>query len=301
MKISIIIPSYNRGYIISRTLDSIISQTYREWECLLVDDFSSDNTEIIVNEYQKRDPRIKYLKNERSKGAQGARNTGILRSIGEWVVLFDSDNVMLPDFLQKCIGALENNKIDIVTTWSNVIDSNTQKRIRGFEWINNGYIYNGLLSAKCYVDNSCTIIRKNKLKDIGLLAEDCPAFQEWDTHLRLSQICTYMTIEEYLIDYYFGAIDSISSDSVKDVKGYLYILNKFKYDWICYSKFNYWKYLAILGCKISLLDKDKKEIYQASYIELVGRYKPVVFFLTKILSIKQRLKDSIKREKNETL
>lgn len=287
--ISIIIPTFNRAYIIGRTIDSILNQLYTDWECLIVDDYSSDNTEHVVSEYQSRDKRIRFLRNNRSKGAQGARNTGILAAEGEWVVLFDSDNVMHPDFLQRCSSILRNNEIDVVTTWSNVIDSNSLQRIFGFEWINNGMIHNYLLSGKCYVDNSSTIIRKSKIIEIGLLSEDCPAFQEWDTHIRLSQICKYMTIEEYLIDYYAGAADAISSDSIKDVKGYLYILGKFKKGWMEFSRLYFIKYLALVRYKMSKVNIEQNEIYRIQYNKVAGRYKPIVYVLSKILGIKKTL------------
>ncbi len=286
MRISIVIPSYNRGYIIDRTLKSILNQIYQEWECIVVDDFSSDNTEEIVNLYHLQDNRIMFLRNNRLKGAQGARNTGILAAKSDWIVLFDSDNVMHSDFLLKCADVIESNNIDVVTTWSNVIDSKTNKKINHFMWVNNGNIYNGLLSAKCYIDNSSTVIKKSKLEEIGLLSEDCPAFQEWDTHIRLSQIAIYKTIEECLIDYYAGAADAISSDQVKDVKGYVYILNKYKKEWISFSKYYFIKYASLLKYKISLLNAEQKALFKDSFNAIAEGYKPVINIFSKVFTIK---------------
>ena len=288
MKISIVVPSFNRGYIIRRTLGSVLNQSFQNWECFIVDDFSSDNTEEIVNKYHSQDDRIKFIRNNRTKGAQGARNTGILASSGEWVVLFDSDNVMHPDFLKKCADVIDTDNIDVVTTWSNVIDSNTNSIIRYFKWVNNGNIYKGILSAKCYVDNSSTLIRKNKLEEIGLLSEDCPAFQEWDTHIRLSKIATYKTIEECLIDYYAGASDAISSDPIKDVKGYVYILSKFRKEWLDFSKYRYIKYVSLLEYKISLLSVDKRAMFKDSYKTIVGGYKPIIWLMSKMVAMKRK-------------
>lgn len=290
MKISVVIPSFNRGYIIRRTLGSILNQTFQEWECLVVDDFSSDDTEAVINQYHSQDKRIKFLRNNRKKGAQGARNTGILASSGEWVVLFDSDNVMHPDFLQKCADAIDANNIDVVTTWSNVIDSNTNTIIRYFKWVNNGIIYKGILSAQCYVDNSSTLIRKSKLEEIGLLSEDCPAFQEWDTHIRLSKIATYKTIEECLIDYYAGASDAISSDQIKDVKGYIYILKKYRNEWRNFSIFHYTKYVSLLRYKISLLSAEQQSKFEDAFKTIAGRFYPLIWVLSKIISIKERMR-----------
>ena len=99
--ISIIIPTYNRASIIPNTLDSVINQEFKDWECVVVDDHSTDNTEEVIKNYIERDLRFHYLKNERKKGAQGARNTGLNHCKSEWLVFFDSDNLMHPDFLKK--------------------------------------------------------------------------------------------------------------------------------------------------------------------------------------------------------
>ena len=94
--ISIIIPTFNRAATIGKTIDSFIAQDYIDWEMLVVDDHSTDNTQEVIDAYNKRDSRIHYLLNERKKGAQGARNTGLLHVKHDWVVLFDSDDFVYP-------------------------------------------------------------------------------------------------------------------------------------------------------------------------------------------------------------
>ena len=285
--ISIVIPTYNRAYIIRHTLDSICSQEYQQWECVVVDDYSTDETETVIKEYTRKDSRFHFLRNSRTKGAQGARNTGILAAKGEWIVLFDSDNIMKPDFLLK-ISELFSKEYGVINTWSNVLNSSTNEKIREFNWVNNGSIHQKLLAGKCYVDNSSTAIRKNLLLNIGLLAEDCPAFQEWDTHLRISRHASYYTIEECLVDYYSGAADAISSDKSKDVKGYLYILGKYRCEWIKKEPFQFLRYCAILNMFIRQLDNNKQKLFKKKYKEISGIYQPVISLLTKLLTLKLR-------------
>ena len=188
--------------------------------------------------------------------------------------------------MTKCIQRQQETNCDIVNTWSNVIDSNTQKRIRSFSWINNGTIHHKLLTGKCYVDNSSTLIRKSLLEDIGLLSEDCPAFQEWDTHIRLSNIAVYQTIEESLIDYYVGAIDAISSNKQKDIKGYYFILSKFKKEWINKCPLHFCKYAAILYNCIKATEISEKDIYLCSFSTLTGVLKPFILVMAKIINRK---------------
>jgi glycosyltransferase involved in cell wall biosynthesis len=89
--VSVIIPTYNRAKLITDTLHSTEVQTYTNWECLLVDDVSMDNTFEVIQEFVNKDGRFKYLTNKRKKCAQGARNTGLLESKGEFIQFLDSD------------------------------------------------------------------------------------------------------------------------------------------------------------------------------------------------------------------
>lgn len=283
--ISIVIPSYNRCPIIRRALDSIINQTYGNWECIIVDDCSTDNTKEEVLKYAQSDNRFKYLLNNRKKGAQGARNVGILASQGDWVVLFDSDNRMHQDFLKKVIESIEKEKVDVCSCWSNVIDEKTEEKVGVFKWSGFGDVHNRLLTGKSYFDNSSTIIRRQLLIDIGLLDEECPAFQEWDTHIRLSQLGCYYTIQENLIDYYTGVANSISSSKDKDIRGYLFILNKYKKEWIKTSLWSYLKYCTILRMKMDIVRVDKN--YEMAYRKMLPiHYRLSVFIFSLLYSFK---------------
>lgn len=230
MFISIIIPSFNRAELLERALRSIVSQTSPNWECVVVDDFSSDNTKNIVDTFMLRDDRVSYYLNEHKKGAQGARNTGLDHAKYDWVIFFDSDNVMHHDFVERMLPHL-TNKIDVCACCSRIVD--VEKGFTGKIVNPDSYddIHDALLSGKSYVDFNNGVIRKKKLFEMGCLDEDCPSMQEWDTHIRLSTICKYLTIEECLIDYYVGGKDAISSDKKREAVGRLYILKKHIQEW----------------------------------------------------------------------
>ena len=103
--ISIITPTYNRGYIIRNPIDSILKQTYLSWELLIVDDGSTDNTEKIVGSY--KDKRIKYIK-QKKKDQAAARNKGLKMAQGKWITYLDSDNEFLPNYLGVMIKTFRN-------------------------------------------------------------------------------------------------------------------------------------------------------------------------------------------------
>lgn len=234
-KISIIIPAYNRAKIIPATLDSILAQTYQNWECIVVDDLSKDDTKAVVQQYVEKDCRFRLLTNERKKGAQGARNTGILHAHSEWVICFDSDNTMHPDMLEKLCAAITDN-VDVVQCFSRIIDANSGEIIGEQNWESEGKIHEKLFKVdgavwKTYVDFNQSIVRKSKLLEIDLLDESCPSMQEWDTHIRLSNVAKYTTLRQPLLDYFLNGSDTITADKKREVRGRMYILNKYKEEW----------------------------------------------------------------------
>lgn len=238
---SIVIPTFNRANVIQITLDSVCNQTFQDWECLVVDDFSTDNTKDLVESYSTKDARFHYLVNEGKKGAQGARNTGIRHSTCDWILFFDSDNIMHADLVESVFCAMRDNNTrpDVYTCFSNIINHKTQDIVGTFKWICEGDIREKILCGETYVDFNGAVIRKQKLLDIGGLDEDCSSMQEWDTHIRLSKIAKYHTIPQVLVDYYVGGADTISIDTKREVTGTVYILDKHKKAWSLY-KSSYW-------------------------------------------------------------
>ncbi|SKB76358.1 Glycosyltransferase involved in cell wall bisynthesis [Salegentibacter salinarum] len=100
--VSIIIPTYNRAHLIGETLDSVIAQTYKNWECIVVDDHSTDNTSQVGLEYTIKDERITFVKRPKGslKGAASCRNIGLKNAKGDFVQFLDSDDLLAPDKLE---------------------------------------------------------------------------------------------------------------------------------------------------------------------------------------------------------
>ncbi len=114
--VSIIIPTYNRAHLIGGTLDSARAQTYQNWECIIVDDGSNDYTDEMMEFYCERDSRIQYhhRPKERLKGANACRNYGFEISRGRYINWFDSDDLMVPEFIERKVSYLQNFPIDYV-------------------------------------------------------------------------------------------------------------------------------------------------------------------------------------------
>lgn len=116
--ISIVIPAYNRANLLGETIDSILVQTYTHWEALIVDDGSTDSTDTLMKSYTKNDARIKYFKRpqEFPKGGNVCRNIGLERAKGNFIVFFDSDDLMTPDHLEVKIAPFLTQDVDFTIT-----------------------------------------------------------------------------------------------------------------------------------------------------------------------------------------
>lgn len=109
--VSIVTPVYNSERFISETIDSIQSQTYSNWELLLIDDCSKDNSYEIIKSYMKNDDRIKYIKLEKNSGASISRNTGIHNAKGRFIAFVDSDDLWEPKKLEIQVNYMLKNKL----------------------------------------------------------------------------------------------------------------------------------------------------------------------------------------------
>jgi glycosyltransferase involved in cell wall biosynthesis len=138
--VSIIIPTYNRAHLIGETLDSVVAQTYLNWECIIVDDGSSDTTDEVVGEYTKKDTRFKYYHRpeEHLSGGNGARNFGYEMSKGKYIQWFDSDDLMHP---QKIKLKIENA---VLYQAQVIIDSHTE---------NSNYINTEKYDVDCFTSS----------------------------------------------------------------------------------------------------------------------------------------------------
>lgn len=114
MLVSVVIPAYNFGHLIPFALNSLLAQTYSNWECIVIDDGSVDNTEAVVAGYRAKDSRIKYIK-QQNQGPGAARNRGIEESTGDYIQFLDADDLLEPHKLEhQANEVMTNPNIDIV-------------------------------------------------------------------------------------------------------------------------------------------------------------------------------------------
>jgi len=112
-KISIIIATFNRAHLIEKMLDSILNQSFKDWECLIIDDGSTDNTKEILRPYLQKDLRFNYYERtkDHKKGLPGCRNQGLELARGDAIIFFDDDDIVHPDNLKICIEVLSDKDV----------------------------------------------------------------------------------------------------------------------------------------------------------------------------------------------
>lgn len=126
-KVSIIMPTFNRAKVISRSIQSIRQQSYKNWELIVVDDMSTDNTREVVNEISKQDKRVHYIKNTHKKGPSGARNTGIEKSNGDYIAFLDSDDEWFPEHLTESLNAMNEMQAKVCfSLWIEKMNDGTE-------------------------------------------------------------------------------------------------------------------------------------------------------------------------------
>ncbi|MDT0676805.1 glycosyltransferase family 2 protein [Autumnicola musiva] len=172
--VSIIIPTYNRAHLIGETLESVIAQTYKNWECIVVDDGSTDYTDKLLEFYCKKDSRIHYYHRPKGqqRGANTCRNYGFEVSKGHFINWFDSDDVMLPPFVQEKVNSFTTT-VEFVISSGYYVDENLTKEKKIKVNISEGLF-------KSYMKWNAQIITNSVLFRRGFLANK-ELFKAWLT------------------------------------------------------------------------------------------------------------------------
>jgi glycosyltransferase involved in cell wall biosynthesis len=189
--VSVIIPTYNRGWILRDAIESVLSQDFKNFELIVVDDGSTDDTPSILSDYEDRLVSV-FQKNS---GVSAARNKGIIKASGRYIAFLDSDDEWLPEKLSKQMDFFLKNPDALICQteeiWiRNGVRVNPKKRHRKYS----GMFFDQSLRL-CLVSPSAVAIQKTVFDQIGLFDETLPACEDYDLWLRV--ICRFPV---YLID-----------------------------------------------------------------------------------------------------
>lgn len=256
---SVIIPTYNRSYCIKRAVDSVLNQTFGDFELLIIDDFSTDNTEILLSQYT--DVRLKYFRLDKNKGNAAARNKGIKEASGNYVTFLDSDDTYDLNFLKSLNNRInEDHENQFWWTGINLVKDGEVIGSRfwkpDFELPSSGFFK----ELKIGTNFGLTINRK-VFERIGYFDENLRASVDRDLLLRLGLNFSGSGIDEKLVNYTLNSFDSVRSRMKNQADAYSLMIEKY-YD-IIQSSDNfkkYWYHKTMWLCYYSG-NRDKARLY----------------------------------------
>jgi glycosyltransferase involved in cell wall biosynthesis len=211
--VSVIIPAYNAQAFIARTLESVISQSYKNIEVIVVNDGSLDRTGEIVESFAQKDSRI-VLYNQSNKGVAAARNLAIEKSKGEYIAPIDADDIWYPQKLEKQVRFMleADSSVGLVYAWSVFIDEEDviigEYRPYQFWTFHNveKEAYHAMLLINVLVNGSTPLIRRTCFKKVGgynskLREQKAQGCEDWDLYLRIAEHYQFRLVPEFLIGY----------------------------------------------------------------------------------------------------
>lgn len=217
--VSIIMPSYNTAQYIEKTIKSVLDQTYTNWELIIVDDCSTDNTDEVVKNYLT-DKRIKYLKNEQNSGAAVSRNRALREAKGQWIAFLDSDDLWMPEKLEKQICFMkEKGYFFSYTDYEeiNAEGNRTGTFVTGPKKITKMGMYN-------YCWPGCLTVMYDATK-VGLIQiSDIKKNNDYAMWLKVCKKADCYLLDECLGQYRKGRVGSVSTHSIKTMIGWHYRL-----------------------------------------------------------------------------
>lgn len=228
--VSVIIPTYNRAHLIGRAIQSVLNQTYKDFEVIIVDDGSTDNTEDIIKEFQKKDKRIKYIRHDKNKGGSAARNTGIKVARGEYIAFQDSDDEWLAEKLDKQMEVFKSVSAEVGIVYSDMwrITGNKKRYFYSPKIMPKDKIIHeqALDYGVSNIGIQTSLIKKEVFEKAGMFDEKLPRFIDLEFFIRLSKYYYFFHIEEPLVNY-FDADKGISSNVMALITARKLILEKY--------------------------------------------------------------------------
>jgi len=225
--VSIIIPTYNRANLLKGAIKSVLKQTFPNFEIIIVDDASSDQTREIIEHLNE--PCIKYIQHNKNMGVCAARNTGLAQARGDYIAFLDSDDEWMPDKLQKQIDRFNtvDEQVGVIYTWLKIVDINAQfQKLRKPNL--HGNIRQDLIYSNFVGTPSTAMIKRVYIEKTSKFDTRLRCCEDWDIWLQLANNCEFDFIPEPLVQYRDHSDKnrgSVNHSAV--VEGYLIFLQKY--------------------------------------------------------------------------
>jgi len=196
-KVSVLMPVYNGEAFLREAIESILNQTFSNFEFLIINDGSTDQTEHIINSYH--DPRIVVIENPQNLGLTKSSNIGVQRARGEYVMRMDADDISLPVRIEKMVNYLDKNKeVGLIGSSYVEIDDNGKELMVTELPTDNESIQKELLSRNAFCSE---MFRRSCMEDVGGYREEIKYGEDYDLSLRIAEKCKVGNINEVLYKY----------------------------------------------------------------------------------------------------
>ncbi len=237
MKISVIVPTYNRAHTIVKAIQSIRDQSYPVTEIIVVDDASTDNTENMV--LSIGDERISYHRLNRNRGAAGARNHGVAQANCDMIAFLDSDDVWHPDKIEKQVLLKEENADLglIYTAYVRIYDTSESihPNLNGEDKLEGDMLSQVLY--KNTVGTPTVLMKKSLFDDIGGFDEDLRCLEDWDLIIRAAKETKFGFVPEVLVDALYLE-DGVTSSMDEYFRSRCRMMNKYRQEYLDTETFN---------------------------------------------------------------
>ena len=239
--VSIVVPVYNSSLTISETLESVLAQTYSHWECLLIDDCSSDDSYRICSRYTKLDNRFILLRQPVNSGVSAARNLGLSRVNGDYIVFLDSDDYWHPDFLSHGISALRRGSRFVYAPYKRFLDTTTRpsfsRKVPSYVYLNSLLFNNHLPLFVCIFDRSL-------LSDLSFGSQRPEDYIFWIRLFSLNRGLVASRFSTSCLGYYRVSASQRSANKLLNVRRVYYVYRGVLDYSIIYSFFRVFLYLS---------------------------------------------------------
>lgn len=224
--VSVIIPTYNRAGTLMRSIQSVIRQSYPEWELIIVDDGSTDATSDLVRPLAEQDMRIRYIQCPENKGQAAARNTGIRASKGEYIAFQDSDDCWMPDKLQKQVSMMEAHP-EYGIVYGQVVYDESGILSAPYPPVSAGeQVFEACLKQN-QIGTPTMLVRKEVFDAIGLFDTSLAALEDYELALRITKNYPAGFLAEPVLTAY-KSMDSVSRNLGNHLISSCIILRKYE-------------------------------------------------------------------------
>lgn len=231
-EVSVILPTYNRSGKLRESIKSVLGQTYEDFELIVVDDGSTDDTADVVDNFD--DDRVEYIRHSQNKGAAAARNTGARNSSGSILAFQDSDDVWLEDKLSKQVDCFNDPSADpsIVYTGFWRISGDSKEYLPSPERCNKEGDIRSSLAGGNFIATQVAAVSKTAFEAVGGFDESLPRLQDWDLWIRMSENYEFKLVDEPLVRTYMDVDElSISSNDLAYAEAGAKIIEKYPAFW----------------------------------------------------------------------